>query len=450
VAPVRILVVGGGYVGLHAALGLQRRLKPAEAEITVVNPESFVLYQSFLPEAASGSIEPRHVVVPIRPLLHRRSRVITGTVESLDHGRRTATVVPPAGAPFELSYDVVVIAPGSVSRVLDVPGLAEHGVGFKSVAEAIYLRNRVLSCMDAAESTQDGALRQRLLTFVFVGGGYAGIEAIAELEDMARSACRYYRRVRPRDMRWVIVEAADRILPELSVPLGTYALRQLRARGFDVHLGTRLESAVGGRIELSNGCTFEAETLVWTAGVRPHPILARTGLPLDQKGRLVADEYLRVRDVDGAWTAGDCAAIPDLVAGGLSPPTAQHALRQSNRLAANLAATLHGRPLQPFRYRNLGSLATLGLYKGVALVLGVPIRGFPAWFLHRSYHVLRIPTLNRKARVIADWTLALWFRRDVAQLGSLQRPRDAFTEAIAAMQPTARQPAADGTAGAET
>jgi NADH dehydrogenase len=450
VAPARILIIGGGYVGLYAALGLQRRLRPGQAEVTVVNPESFVLYQSFLPEAASGSIEPRHVVVPLRPLLHRRSRVITGTVQSLDHARRTAAVVPSAGEPFELAYDVVVIAPGSVSRVLDIPGLAEHGIGFKSVAEAIYLRNRVLSCMDAAESAQDEALRRRLLTFVFVGGGYAGIEAIAELEDMARSACRYYRRVRPKDMRWVVVELADQILPELSVPLGTYALQQLRARGFDVHLGTRLESALGGRIELSNGHTFEAETLVWTAGVRPHPMLARTGLPLDEKGRLEADEYLRVRGVEGAWTAGDCAAVPDLVTGGVSPPTAQHALRQANRLAANLVATLQGRPLQPFRYRNLGGLATLGLYKGVALVLGVPIRGFPAWFLHRSYHVLRIPTLNRKARVVADWTLALFFRRDVAQLGSLQRPREPFTEAMGVMPRSDARPAPDRRAGAQT
>ena len=422
--------MGGGYVGLYAALGLQRRLRPDEATITLVNPESFALYQPFLPEAASGSIEPRHVVVPLRPLLRRRSRLITGTVESLDHERRTAAIVPAGGEPFELPYDVVVLAPGSVSRVLPIPGLAEQGIGFTSLAEAIYLRNRVLSRMDAAESTEDEAVRRRLLTFVFVGGGYAGIEAIAELEDMARFACRSYQRVRPHDLRWVIVEAADRILPELTLPLGAYALSQLEARGFQIHLGTRLRSAVGGHLELSNGRTYDADTLVWTAGVRPNPMLQRTGLPLDEKGRLVADECLRVRGVEGAWTAGDGAAVPDVIAGGICPPTAQHALRQAKRLAENLVASLHGQPLRPFRYRNLGGLATLGLYKGVALVVGVPIKGFPAWALHRSYHVLRVPTLNRKARVIADWTLALCFRRDVAQLGSLQRPRDRFAQAM--------------------
>src|SRR5205814_1979269 len=187
-----------------------------------------------------------------------------------------------------------------------------------------------------------------------------------------------------------IVEAADRILPELTLPLGAYALSQLEARGFQIHLGTRLESAVGGHLELSNGRTYDADTLVWTAGVRPNPMLRRTGLPLDEKGRLVADECLRVRGVEGAWTAGDGAAVPDVIAGGICPPTAQHALRQAKRLAENLAASLRGQPLQPFRYRNLGGLATLGLYKGVALVVGVPIKGFPAWALHRSYHVLRV------------------------------------------------------------
>jgi NADH dehydrogenase len=437
----RVLIVGGGYVGLTAALGLQRRLAPHEADITLVNPESFAVYQPFLAEAASGSIEPRHVVVPLRPLLRRRSRLITGALVSLDHERRTATIAPTAGPTFELPYDVVVVAPGSVSRALPIPGLAERGIGFTSVAEAIYLRNEVLSCMDAAESTDDADLRQRLLTFVFVGGGYAGIEAIAELEDMARSACRYYRRVEPADLRWVIVEAADRILPELTLPLGSYAMTQLRSRGFRIHLGTRLVSAVDGHLELSDGATFDAETLVWTAGVRPNPVLARTGLPLDERGRVIADRFLRVRGVDGAWAAGDGAAVPDLVAGGICPPTAQHALRQANRLAQNLTASLRGQPLRPFRYRNLGGLATLGLYKGVALVMGVPIRGFPAWFLHRSYHVLRVPTLNRKVRVIADWTLALAFRRDVAQLGSLQRPRDRFAQAVGA----ASAPAGDQT-----
>jgi NADH:ubiquinone reductase (H+-translocating) len=421
--PARILIIGGGTVGLYAALGLQKRLQPDEADIILVSPESFMLYQPFLPEAASGSIEPRHVVVPLRPIL-KRVRLITGRVTELDHGTRVARVEPIGGGGFDLHYDQVVVAVGSVSRVLPVPGLVEHGIGFKTLAEAIDLRNRVLAAMDLAESSADQAVRRRALTFVFVGGGYAGIEAMAELEDMARSATRYYRTVGHEDMRWVLVEAAGHILPELSEDLGEYTLEQLGRRGFLVHLNTRLDAIENGVARLSDGSVYETGTVVWTAGVKPDPILARYGLPLDDRGRMIADEFLRVRGADGAWTAGDAAAVPDLVEGGFTPPTAQHALRQARRLAQNVVASLRDEPLAPFRYRNLGALASLGLYKGVARVLGLKLRGFPAWFLHRTYHVSRVPTLGRKARVITDWTVALFFRRDVVQLASLQHPRE--------------------------
>jgi NADH:ubiquinone reductase (H+-translocating) len=427
---MRILIVGGGYVGLYAALGLERRLEPDEAELVLVNPESFMTYQPFLPEAAAGNIEPRHVVVPLRTVL-RRTRIVTGDVTALDHARQVATVAPTGGPARELGYDVVVIALGSVSRVLPVPGLAARAVGFKSVAEAIYLRNQVISRMDAAESSADEDVRRRALTFVFVGGGYAGVEALAELEDMARDASRYYPTVRREHMRWVLVEATDRILPEIGPGLGRYTVENLRGRGILVHLNTRLESAEDGVMRLSDGATYEADTLVWTTGVRAHPLLAMLRMPLDERGRLVADDCLRVRGVEGAWTAGDGAAVPDpFAAAGTSPPTAQHAMRQARRLAANVAATLHGEPVRPFRYRTLGGLASLGRYKGVALVLGVPLRGFPAWFLHRSYHVSRIPTFNRKVRVILDWTVGLFFRRDVVQLGSLRDPRAPFRQAV--------------------
>jgi NADH:ubiquinone reductase (H+-translocating) len=429
----RILIVGGGYVGLYSALGLERRLRPREASITLVNPESFMLYQPFLPEAASGNIEPRHVVVPLRMVL-RRTRLITGEVAALDHGLRRATVVPTEGPSYDLPYDIVVVAPGSVSRILPVPGLADHAVGFKSVAEAIFLRNQVLSRMDAADSTEDPEVRRRALTFLFVGGGYAGVEALAELEDLARGASRYYRSVRRQDMRWVLVEATDGILPEIGPRLGEYALERLRDRGVEVRLSTRLESAEGGMMKLSTGEAFEAGTLVWTTGVRAHPLAARVGLPVDERGRVVADEHLRVAGVRDAWTAGDGASVPDLVAGGTCPPTAQHALRQARVLAENVVRTIRGEELKEFRYRNLGALVSLGRYKGVARILGVRLKGFPAWFLHRSYHVSRIPTFNRKVRVIVDWTVALFFRRDVVQLGSLQRPREAFARAVGGVE----------------
>lgn len=414
-------------MGVYSALALRKKLG-RRVEIVLVAPDSFMVYQPFLPEAASGNIEPRHVVVPLRPVL-KGTRVITGKVLSIDHAARTATIAPKDSDPYALTYDHIVLGVGSVSRVLPVPGLDERGVGFKTVGEAIYLRNHVLACMDAAESTQDEELRRRLLTFTFVGGGYAGVEALAELEDMARYACRFYPSIERSHMRWILVEAADTILPEIGSRLAGYALNRLRSRDIEVHLQTRLDSAEKGEMHLSNGDVFGSETLVWTTGVKAHSLAGSLGFPTDDRGRVVVDEYLSVKGIDGAWAAGDCAAVPDLVSGGICPPTAQHALRQARRLGQNVAAQISGRAPKVFRYRNMGQLVSLGRYKGVAQVVFLRLWGFPAWFLHRTYHVVMVPTLNRKARVVADWTVALFFRRDVVQLGTLAHPREAFREA---------------------
>lgn len=424
----RIVILGGGYIGLYCAIGLEKRLRKDEATITLVSPESFMLYQSFLPEAASGNIEPRHVVVPLRAAL-KRTHLITGRVRNIDRGVKRVALEPINGPASTIDYDVLVVGLGSVSRVLDVPGLEEHGIGFKEISEGIYLRNKVLSCMDVAESTADPAVRRKALTFLFVGGGYAGVEALGELEDLARDAARKFQTVTRDDMRWVLVEAAPSILPEIGRDLGDYAVHQLRQRNVEVHLETRLESATGGRMRLSNGIEFDADTLVWTTGVKANPVVGTTGFATDERGRLLADEYLRVKDEPDTWTGGDCAAVPDLVTGGICPPTAQYSLRQAKRMASNIAASLHGEELQAFRYRNMGTLVSLGRYQGVARVLGFRLKGFTAWFLHRSYHLLRVPTFNRKVRIALDWTVGLLFPRDIAQLGSLVHPRDAFTEA---------------------
>lgn len=430
----RILVVGGGYVGMYTALRLQKRLRSElqseRVEIIVVDPRSYMTYQPFLPEAAAGSVEPRHVVVPLRRVLDR-CEILTGRVESVDHSRRVARVVPTRGDPYDLSYEVIVIAPGSVARTLPIPGLAEQGIGFKQVEEAIALRNQVLEKLDVATTITDHASRRALLTFVFVGGGYAGIEALAELEDMAVYATRYYPDLATGDIRFVLVEATGRILPEVGEDLGRYTVEQLRGRRIDVRLNTRLESCVGGHVVLSDGEEFDAETIVWTAGVKANPMLRNTDLPLDDKGRLVCRADLRVDGVDGAWSAGDCAAVPDLTAaaGTTTGPSAQHAVRQAKRLGDNIALVLHGREPRAYVHRYAGSVASLGLHKGVAQVYGFKLRGWPAWFMHRTYHVSRVPTFNRKMRVILDWTLALFFRRDIVALGSLQRPREEFSEA---------------------
>jgi NADH:ubiquinone reductase (H+-translocating) len=433
VSPQRILVVGAGHVGLYAAMRLSRRLSRRAAEVTVVDPSPHMTYQPFLPEAAAGSIEPRHIVVPVRQAL-RRCRVVVGRVTGIDHAHRTATVQPVAGPPTHLRYDHVVVAPGSVSRTLPIPGLREHAVGFKTMGEAIWLRNRVLERIDVAEATLDPHVRRRALTFVVVGAGYAGVEALAEMEDMARAAMRYYPALSPADMRWVLVEATTRVLPEVGPRMGAYTVSQLVKRGLDVRLNTRMLSCVDGKVELSDGDTFEADTVVWTAGVRPHPMLDATDLPRDDKGRVTCLPTLQVvsgdRVLPGAWSAGDCAAVPDLTAdepGALCSPSAQHAVRQARRLADNIVAAVRDHSPVPYRHQHRGSVASLGLHQGVAHVYGVRLRGWPAWFLHRTYHMSRIPTLNRKVRVVADWTLALFLQREVVSLGELHSARDPFT-----------------------
>ena len=426
--PVRIAIVGGGYVGMYTALRLQRKLSRGAAEIIVIEPQSNMTYQPFLPEAAAGSVEPRHVVVPLRRVLPHCT-VITGAASRIEHARKTVTVQPAEGDAYDVAYDLLIVCPGSISRALPIPGLAEHGIGFKTIGEAIYLRNHVLSCLDLAASTQDPARRRKALTFVFVGGGYAGVEAMAELEDMARYATRYVPEIKPAEMRWVLVEAASRIMPEVSVRLSSYTVDRLVERNIDVRLDTRLESAVDGRIRLSDGEQFDAETLVWTAGVKANPLLRDTDLPLDDAGRLPCHANLTVKGVNGVFAAGDCAAVPDLTKSdpnALCSPSAQHAVRQAKQLAANVIATVRGGALREYRHAYAGSVASLGLYRGVAEIYGIRLRGFPAWWMHRTYHVSRMPTLNRKVRVIADWTGALLLRREVVSLGQLQQPRSEF------------------------
>ncbi|MCZ4103295.1 NAD(P)/FAD-dependent oxidoreductase [Streptomyces sp. So13.3] len=429
----RILVIGGGYVGMYTALRLQRKLKRGEAEVIVVDPQPYMTYQPFLPEAAAGSISPRHVVVPLRRVLSK-CQLVVGEATHIDHAKRVATVATLATeeegtSGIEIPYDHLVLAPGSVSRTLPIPGLAEFAIGFKTVEEAIGLRNHVLEQLDIASSTRDVDVRDAALTFVFVGGGYAGVEALAELEDMARYATRYYHNLRPEDMKWVLVEATEKILPEVGEEMGKYAIRELRARNIDLRLGTRLDSCENRVAVLSDGTRLPTRTVVWTAGVKPHPILAATDLPLNERGRLKGTATLMIDGVEGAWAAGDAAAIPDLTAeepGKECAPNAQHAVRQTKVLAENILASLRGQPMKEYRHKYVGSVASLGLHKGVAHVYGRKLKGYPAWFMHRTYHLSRVPTFNRKAWVLAEWTLSGLFKREIVSLGSLEHPRAEF------------------------
>ncbi|GGX67119.1 hypothetical protein GCM10010358_22070 [Streptomyces minutiscleroticus] len=437
VAPVpdrpRILVAGGGYVGLYTAMRLLRKVRRGEATVTVVDPRPYMTYLPFLPEAAAGNVAPRNLVAPLRPVL-AGAEVVTGHVVSVDQAERIAHVRTAAGDAFELSFDHLVVAVGSISRTFPIPGLAEHGIGMKSVEEAVGLRNHVMAQLDRADSTADEAVKRKALTFVFVGGGFAGVETIAEVEDMARDAARTYAHVDREDMRFVLVEAAGRILPEMGADLGVWTMEKLRRRGIEVYLETSMESCVDQHVVLKNGVEADASTIVWTAGVRPAPALAHFGLPLGPRGHVDTLPTLQVAGFDHVWAAGDNAQVPDLAVGegAWCAPNAQHAVRQAPVLADNVLAALRGGPLKEYRHKNLGAVAGLGLHKGVAILFGrIKLKGRPAWWFHRLYHGSRVPTVNRKIRVFADWTLASLLKRETVGLIELESPRDPFTEAAA-------------------
>jgi NADH dehydrogenase len=375
-----------------------------------------MLYTPLLPEAASGTLEPRHCVVPLREMCPH-SELILGGVTGLDLEARTATVDTDEGVQT-VGWHELVLALGAVPRTLPVPGLAEHALSFKTLADAINLRNHVLHQLEAADAALDQEERSRRLTFVFVGAGYAGVEALAELSDLAEDALRYYPHLHSTPRRWVLVDAAPRILPEIPPPLGDYAAAELRKRGMEIHVGTTLESVSAGTAVLGNGTRIPTNTLVWTAGVAPHPLLREWSLPLAEKGQVEVDELLRVRGHEHVWALGDCALVPNTRSDRPDPPTCQHALRQARRLAKNLTGTP-----KPYGYRMLGQVATLGRHKGIAQVLGLRFRGFLGWWVTRSYHLYQLPLASRKLRVVMDWTVALFFRRDIAELGQLGRPK---------------------------
>jgi NADH dehydrogenase len=405
------VIVGGGYAGSYVARILGKR------GATIVSPENSMLFTPLLPEAASGSLEPRHVVVPLR-VMCPHSELLLGRATELDFDRGRVQVETFEGI-VNVSYRELVVALGSISRALPIPGLAEHALGFKNLADAIYLRNHVLQRLDAADAAATDAHRERELTFVFVGAGYAGVEALAELSDLVRDALRYYPSLQYAPQRWVLVDAAPKILPEIPSRLGDYAAEQLSKRGVEIRVGTTLESVEAHAAHLSSGERFLTHTVVWTAGVKANPLLASLGLPLDERGRVKVDEQLRVDGRDHVWALGDCAAVPNLATPGeVDPPTSQHALRQARRLAKNL-----GGEQKPYRYRMLGQVATLGRYKGIADVLGLRFTGFPGWFITRTYHLYQLPLFSRKLRVVTDWTTSLFFRRDIAELSMLGHPQ---------------------------
>ncbi len=419
--PPRIVLLGGGYIGLYCALELERRLDPGTADVVLVSQENFMLYWPLLVEVGSGDLDPRHVAVPLRKTL-QRTEVVTARATAIRPDQNRITLQPYQGDEYELEFDHLVVGLGSTTRLADIPGLEDHAIGFKSIAEALHLRNQVLSRLEAAQSTTDREARRKALTFLFVGGGYTGVEVAAELEDLARSAAQWFPDVAREDMRWLLLEASDRILPEVSPSLAEYAMNELKDRDIDVRLNTQLESAENGRLTLSDGTELAADTLVWMAGVEPPALVRDSGLATDERGRVEVDPCLRVNQADGIWAAGDCAAVPDLIKDSTCPPTAQYATRQAKHLATNLARVIAHRPPEPFRYASKGEMVTLGRHKGVGEIRGRKVRGLPAWLARRAYYLSQVPSADRRARMLADWAVGLPFRQDPAQLGSVEHP----------------------------
>ncbi len=426
-----VVIAGGGFGGAHAARRLERLLPKQSARLVLVNDVNFLLYTPFLPEAAAGTLEPRHVVTPLRDIL-KRTYLRLGAVTAHDPAARTVEITDHTGEVAEQRYDQLLLALGSVSRLLPVPGL-EHAIGFKSLADAIWLRNHVIETLEAANASEDPDRRQMQLTYVFVGGGYAGLEALAELQDFAADAMDRYPRARLQGMRWILVEAADRVLPEIDAKLADYAVRELRGRGIEIRLGTRLDSLEPGAVTLSTGERIPTKTTVWTTGVAPHPSLRELSVPLDESGRVVVDRELRVTGMEDVWAIGDGAAVPDPSAEYAKPcpPTAQHSIRQGKAVARNIAAELGIGAGGPFTYRNRGAFVNLGRYKAVGRLGPFTFSGFPAWWMARTYHMSQIPGAARKARAVADWTVGLPFGRDVAEVGSIGHPRPLRAEEYA-------------------
>jgi NADH:ubiquinone reductase (H+-translocating) len=411
-----VLVVGGGFGGASVARLLGRR------GATVVNAQNSMLFTPMLPEVAAGVIEVRNAMTPLAGMCPS-AEVIAGRLTDLDLDASWADVHTDGGLTMRIDYDHVVIAVGAVPRTFPIPGLIEHAVGCTTVLDALYLRNQLLRLLAAAAVEPDLERRRGLLTFVFVGGGYAGVEALAELHHLAEDALRFHPTLRGVPQRWVLVDTASQILAEIPSKLGRYVNDVLVRRGVDMRMNTRLEKVIGGRVTLSDGTEMETGLLVWTAGIKADPIVAHFGLPLDERGRVRVGATLQVDGYDQVWALGDCASVPNLATPGrVDPPTSQHALRQARRLTANLVAVKEGGLPGPYRFRSLGQVATLGRTEGIADLKGVRLSGLPGWLAARSVHLMQVPGASGRLGVLSDWILALLFHRNLVTLSGLIDP----------------------------
>ena len=423
-AQQRIVILGGGFAGVAVARRLERKLRAGEADVTLVSRENFTLFTPMLPEVSSGGIETRHVVTPVRAQV-RRTRFVLGEIERIDlDAREIEARHPITGDVTTLAYDHVVLALGSVTSTFGIPGVEEHTLPLKTIEDAETLRNRIIAALEQAVVTEPGAERDRLLTFAVVGGGYTGCEAAGELVDLFRSIVPFYRPLRLADVRMIVVEAGKALLPDLPPKMGAYTTRNLSRRKVELVIGDGVARIDALGMTLQSGTVIPCATIVWSAGVRPSPVLKDLpGIEHARNGGLVVRADMSTVGRPEVWALGDCAWVPSQPDADLAdknawfPATAQHAIREGPSLADNLIAVLRGQPTKPFRYTTLGTMASLGARRGVALLPGgFVLTGFPAWFLWRSYYLSRLPGLDRRLRVTIDWTLGLLFPRDIAEM----------------------------------
>jgi NADH dehydrogenase len=418
----RILILGGGFAGLSTARSLERVLRPEEATIVVVSRENYSLFTPMLPEVGSGNLETRHVVTPVRAQL-KRAKFVLGDVRAIDLEAKTVDVEHPiAGFRQTLGYDQLVFALGSVSSTFGLPGVAERSLPYKTLEDADRLRNHVIATLETAAVLSDPAERKRFLTFAFVGGGFTGVEAAGEMADFFRSTLRYYPSISRDEIDIVLIEGGKKLLPELQAGMGEYSAKALEKRGIRVLLETFVARADEGALVFKDGTILETKTIVWSAGVRPSPVVGSLPIATGRGGSIPVGNDFAVPDWPGLWAIGDCASIP-MEDGTKAAATAQHAIREGPVLAHNIAATLRGTPLKPFRYNAIGMMASLGARSGVAGLFGkYLVTGFPAWVIWRTYYLLRLPGLDRQFRVAIDWTLGLLFPRDIAELRVYPKP----------------------------
>jgi NADH dehydrogenase len=417
--PTRILILGGGFGGVYTALTLEKLLKAeirrGEVELGLVSRENYIVFQPMLPEVISGSIGMLDVITPIRRLCPN-TNLYTRAIESIDLKHRSVQSTAGFGSrQHHLHFDHLVVALGNVTSFAGSPGLAEYALPFKYLGDALTLRNRLIHTLEEADIEQDREVRRALLTFVVAGGGFSGVEAVAELNDFVRAAARGFRNVRPEEIRVVLLHAGGLILPELPKSLAEFAQTLLMKRGVEIRLNTRLTGATQDMALLEGGARLATRTLVSTVPSAPNPLVAM--LPVKkERGRILVDATLEVPEYPGLWAVGDCAAIRDARTGDFCPPTAQHATREAACAAHNIVASLRGTPRKTFMFTALGKMGSLGRRSAVAEIFGIKVSGFLAWWLWRTIYLMKLPGLDRKLRVATDWTLDLVLPPDIVQL----------------------------------